>query len=42
MIMHVGTDRSGTWLEIGAVLIEDDVAIVHAMPARPKFLRLVR
>lgn len=39
MVMYVGPDRSGRWLEVGAVEWHDDVAIVHAMPARPKFLR---
>ncbi|MCD5315264.1 hypothetical protein [Kineosporia babensis] len=37
--MFIGPDRSARLLEVGVV--EGDIApvIVHAMPARPKFLR---
>jgi hypothetical protein len=39
MIMYVGPDRAGRLLEIGVVQWHDEVAIVHAMPARPRSLR---
>ena len=38
--MLVGSDRTGVLLEIGLVRSDDGTAvIVHAMKARPKFLR---
>lgn len=40
LVMLVGPDRSGALLEIGMVRSDDGTAvIVHAMKARPKFLR---
>jgi hypothetical protein len=39
MIVDVGPDRAGGLLEIGVVQWHDEVAIVHAMPARPRCLR---
>jgi hypothetical protein len=40
LVMLVGPDRSGALLEIGTVRSGDGTAvIVHAMKARPKFLR---
>ncbi len=36
--MYVGPDVSGQLLEIGAVEGSDGVVIVHAMPARRRFL----
>ena len=39
MVMYVGPDRSGLLLEVGVVEWHDELAIVHAMPARPRFLR---
>lgn len=36
--MYVGADQTGLILEIGVVDIDGPVAI-HAMPARPKYLR---
>lgn len=40
LVMLVGPDRSGAVLEIGMVRSDDGTAvIVHAMKARPKFLR---
>lgn len=39
VVMYIGPSRAGRLLEIGAVEWHDEVAIVHAMPARPKFLR---
>lgn len=38
LVMYIGPDRSGALLEVGAVDWYGTVAIVHAMPARPKFL----
>lgn len=39
MMMYIGPDRAGVMLEVGVVEWHGDLAIVHAMPARPKFLR---
>lgn len=40
LVMLVGPDRTGALLEIGVARSEDGTAvIVHAMKARPKFLR---
>ncbi len=40
LVMLVGPDRSGALLEIGMVRSDDGTAvIVHAMKARPKFVR---
>jgi hypothetical protein len=39
MVMYVGPDRAGGLLEVGVVEGHETLAIVHAMPARPKFLR---
>lgn len=39
MVLYVGPDTSGRLLEIGLVHWYGTLAIVHAMPARPKFLR---
>lgn len=39
MVMYVGPDRAGNLLEIGVVEWHDELAIVHAMPARDTFLR---
>jgi hypothetical protein len=38
--MVVGLDGRGRWLEVG-VLTDDntETIVVHAMPARPKYLR---
>jgi hypothetical protein len=38
-VMLIGADRSGRLLEIGVAEAEGVVFVVHAMPARPKFLR---
>ena len=38
-VMLIGPDRSGNLLEIGVVTGDDGPVIVHAMPARPKYLR---
>ena len=40
MVMIVGGDRSGKLLEVGLALgVARGLTIVHAMPARRKFLR---
>lgn len=39
MVMFIGPGRSGDLLEVGAVDWHGTVAIVHAMRARPRFLR---
>jgi hypothetical protein len=37
--MFIGPSRSGDPLEVGVVIDADGVAIIHAMRARPKFLK---
>ncbi len=37
--MFVGADTAANLLEIGVVDTSDGPIIVHAMPARPKYLR---
>ena len=37
--MFIGPSRSGDPLEIGVVDDNDGMAVIHAMPARPKFLK---
>ena len=37
--MFIGPSTTGAPLEVGAVVDADGVAIIHAMPARPKFLK---
>lgn len=37
--MFVGPSRSGDPLEVGVVVDEDGVAVIHALAARAKFLR---
>ncbi len=39
LVMLVGPDRAGRLLEIGVVTGSDGPVIVHAMEARPKYLR---
>jgi hypothetical protein len=39
LTMIVGTDDAGRPLEVGLVTAEGLEFIVHAMPARPKFMR---
>lgn len=39
MALYIGPDRAGNLLEVGVVEWYSDVAIVHAMRARPRFLR---
>lgn len=38
-VMFVGADTAGNLLEIGVIDSADGPIIVHAMPARPKYLR---
>ena len=37
--MFIGPARSGAPLEVGVVADEDGTAVIHAMAARPKFLK---
>ena len=37
--MFIGPDRSGAPLEVGVVIDEQGTAVIHAMAARPKFLK---
>lgn len=39
LVLLVGPDRTGRLLEVGVASAEGFDFIVHAMPARPKFLR---
>ena len=39
LVMYVGADRSGTPLEVGVVDEGKRLKIIHAMPARAKYLR---
>ncbi|MEX0868314.1 MAG: hypothetical protein WD011_01450 [Nitriliruptoraceae bacterium] len=39
MIMYIGPDRAGNLLEIGVAGWHNELAIVHAMRARSKFVR---
>lgn len=39
--MLIGPALNGAPLEIGVLNIEDDPAIIHAMPLRPAFLTLL-
>jgi hypothetical protein len=39
LVMLIGADQKGRPLEIGVADAEGVEFIVHAMPARPKFLR---
>jgi hypothetical protein len=37
--MLIGADRSGQLLEVGTATAEGVEFVVHAIPARPKYLR---
>ena len=39
LTMLIGPDHTGTLYEIGVVDSNDGPIVVHAMPARPKYLR---
>ena len=40
--MVLGPDQAGRLLEIGVVADDDNDDVIHAMPARPKYLELIR
>ncbi len=40
--MIIGPDETGRLLEIGVVAAVDNDYVIHAMPARPKYLTLIR
>ena len=37
--MFIGPSRTGEPLEVGVVVDDDGEAIIHALPARDKFLK---
>ena len=37
-----GPDQSAQLLEIGVLADEDNDYVIHAMPARPKYLKMIR
>ena len=39
MVMYIGPDRAGNLTEVGVVDWHDDIAIVHTVRARPRYLR---
>jgi hypothetical protein len=39
LVLLIGSDQDGRLLEVGVAAAEGVEFIVHAMPARPKFLR---
>jgi hypothetical protein len=39
MMMFIGPDRAGNLHEIGVVSTEEGPIVVHAMKARPKYVR---
>lgn len=39
LTMFIGPDRAGRILEVGVIDATDGPVIIHAMPARPKYLR---
>ena len=41
-MMLLGPDQTAQPLEIGVVAAEDNDYAIHAMPARPKFLNMIR
>lgn len=40
--MVLGPDQAGRLLEIGVMADDDNDYVIHAMPARPKYLNLVQ
>jgi hypothetical protein len=40
--MIIGPDETGRLLEIDVVADDDNDYVIHAMPARPKYLKLIR
>jgi hypothetical protein len=39
LTMFVGADTAGNLLEVGAIDSSDGPIVIHAMPARPKYMR---
>ena len=39
MTMFIGPSNNGDPLEIGVITDDDGTAVIHAMPARSKFLK---
>ena len=39
LTMFVGADTAGNQLEVGVIDSSDGPIVIHAMPARPKYLR---
>ncbi len=40
--MLIGPGQSAQLLEVGVVADDDNDYVIHAMPARPKYLRMIR
>jgi hypothetical protein len=40
--MMVGPDQAGHLLEVGVLAADDNDYVIHAMPARPKYLSLIQ
>lgn len=40
--MIIGPDESGRLLEVGVLADDDNDYVIRAMPARPKYLKLIR
>jgi len=41
-MMLIGADVSGRLLEVGVLASDDNDYVIHAMPARPKYLKLIQ
>lgn len=39
LTMLIGPDRAGNLYEVGIVAADEGPVVVHAMPARPRYLR---
>lgn len=42
LVMVIGPDYTGALLEVGYVWRDGEQIVVHAMPARPRFMRWMR
>ena len=40
--MLLGPDHSAQLLEVGVLADDDNDYVIHAMPARPKYLKMIR
>ena len=40
--MMLGPDQSAQLLEVGVLAGDDNDYVIHAMPARPKYLKMIR